>query len=116
MRFGSYVIAADLIDLRSFDRELDERFRVWIRGPRDNPYDGEPPGRLIHEERSNNHGTMAGAARAAVSAYLDDAADLARTAQVLRGWMGDRASRSWPLSASMRVRPLSCRILPSRRR
>ena len=94
----AYVIAADLIDLRSYDRALDERFRAWIRGLRDSSYDGEPPVRLIQEERSNNHGTMAGAARAAVSAYLGDAPELARTAQVLRGWMGDRASHSWPLS------------------
>jgi hypothetical protein len=94
----SYVIAADLIDLRSYDRGLDDRFRAWITGLRDNSYDGESPVRLIHEQRSNNHGTMAGAARAAVSVYLGDAAELARTAQVLRGWMGDRASHAWPLS------------------
>jgi hypothetical protein len=94
----SYVIAADLIDLRSYDSALDDRFRAWITGLRDNSYDGESPVRLIHEQRSNNHGTMAGAARAAVSAYLGDTAELARTAQVLRGWMGDRASHSWPLS------------------
>jgi hypothetical protein len=94
----SYVIAADLIDLASYDPTLDARFRSWIRGLRDNSYDGEAPLWEIHEQRSNNHGTMAGAARAAISAYLGDSAELARTALVLRGWMGDRSARAWPLS------------------
>jgi alginate lyase len=92
----SYVIAADLIDLASYNPALDARFRTWIRQLRDTPYDGESPVRLIQEERSNNHGTMAGSARAAISAYLGDTAELARTAQVLRGWMGDRSSFTWP--------------------
>jgi hypothetical protein len=88
----AYVIAADLIDLSSLDPVKDVRFRDWIKGLRDNSYDGEQPTRLIYERRSNNHGTMCGAARAAISRYLGDQADLARTAQVLKGWLGDRRS------------------------
>jgi hypothetical protein len=88
----SYVVAADLIDLSTFDPVKDDRFRAWIKGLRDNSYDGEEPTRRIYERRSNNHGTMCGAARAAISRYLGDAADLARTAQVLKGWLGDRQS------------------------
>ena len=88
----AYVIAADLIDLRTLDPVKDARFREWIERLRDNPYDGEEPTRLIYEHRSNNHGTMCGAARAAISRYLGDSADLVRTAQVLKGWLGDRQS------------------------
>jgi hypothetical protein len=88
----AYVIAADLIDLGSFDPVRDSRFRAWIKALRDEPNGTEEPTGVIYEHRSNNHGTMCGAARAAISRYLGDGADLARTAQVLRGWLGDRGS------------------------
>jgi hypothetical protein len=84
----SYVVAADLVDLAGYSPVGDERFRGWIRRLRDYP-EGV---RQLQEGRSNNQGTMAAAARAAISAYLGDQPDLARTAQVLRGWMGDRQS------------------------
>jgi hypothetical protein len=45
-----------------------------------------------HEDRPNNWGTMAGGSRAAVAAYLGDAAELARTAQVFEGWLGNRSA------------------------
>ena len=45
-----------------------------------------------HEQRPNNWGTHAGASRAAVAVYLRDTAELERTAQVFRGYLGDRAS------------------------
>jgi hypothetical protein len=45
-----------------------------------------------HERRPNNWGTHAGAARAAIAAYLGDTAQLARTATVFRGWLGDRSA------------------------
>ena len=44
------------------------------------------------EERPNTWGTHAGASRAAVAAYLGDTAGLERTAQVFRGWLGDRSA------------------------
>jgi hypothetical protein len=88
----SYVIAADVIGLRGYSQGLDHRFRDWIRAIRDNSFAGEEPARVIHEERPNNHGTMCGAARAAISRYLGDSVDLARTAEILKGWMGDRES------------------------
>src|SRR5690606_5669006 len=37
-------------------------------------------------------GTHAGAARAAVAAYLNDSTEMARTAAVFKGWLGNRAS------------------------
>jgi hypothetical protein len=45
-----------------------------------------------HEVRPNNWGTHCGATRAAIAAYLEDTAELARIAQVFRGFVGDRAS------------------------
>ena len=45
-----------------------------------------------HDDRPNNWGTMAGGSRAAVAVYLGDQAELARTAQVFKGYLGDRAS------------------------
>ena len=44
--------------------------------------------RGTHEQRPNNWGTHAGAARAAVALYLGDTAELSRTATVFRGWLG----------------------------
>jgi hypothetical protein len=88
----AYIVAADLIDLGGLDSVKDTLFRTWIKALRDTSYAGERPARLIYEQRASNHGTMCGAARAAISRYLRDEADLARTAQVLRGWFGDRQS------------------------
>lgn len=87
----AYVIAADLVALRSYDPPLDGRFRAWLRAVRTQPLDGRT---LIetHEKRPNNWGTHAGAARVAASAYLGDRADLERAAQVFKGWLGDRTA------------------------
>jgi len=90
---GAYPIAADLIDLKTYDPNLDSRFRSKIRqllttathsGPR----------HLIecHEKRPNNWGNHCGWSRVAVAAYLGDTAQLARAAQVFKGYLGDRAS------------------------
>ncbi len=42
-----------------------------------------------HEGRPNNWGTHAGASRLAVAFYLGDNQELARVAQVFKGWLGD---------------------------
>ncbi|UCC50310.1 MAG: alginate lyase family protein [Anaerolineaceae bacterium] len=90
---AAYVIAADLIDLATYDSSLDADFRVKIRDLLTKTLDGKT---LVstHEERPNNWGTHAGASRAAVAAYLGDTAELARTAQVFHGWVGDRTAYS----------------------
>jgi hypothetical protein len=87
----AYVIAADLIGLRSHDPALDSHFRSWLKAVRTQPLDGST---LIqtHEQRPNNWGAHAGAARVAASAYLGDRADLDRAAQVFKGWLGDRTT------------------------
>jgi hypothetical protein len=87
----SYVIAADLIDLRSYDAAKDQRFRAWLSAVRTATLDGKT---LIntHEDRPNNWGTHAGASRVAADMYLGDTSDLARAAIVFKGWLGDRAA------------------------
>ena len=44
-----------------------------------------------HEDAPNNWGSFTGASRIAASLYLGDTADVARAAQVLRGFLGDRS-------------------------
>lgn len=90
---AAYVIAADLINLKTYDPAMDVTFRGVIRALLTTPTtDG--PGNLIecNEERPNNWGMHCGASRAAVAAYLGDATQLARVAQVFKGWLGDRSS------------------------
>jgi endoglucanase len=112
----AYVIAADLVDLEQ-DTTKDARFRAWLSRTLTENLSGKT---LIstHEDRPNNWGTHAGAARAAVAAYLGDQNELNRTAQVFKGWLGDRSSYagfdygdlSWQCNASspVGINPMSC--------
>lgn len=89
---AAYVLAADFIDLVGLDPGFDNSiFRPWLRSLLTIQLDGRT---LVntHEERANNWGTHAGASRAAIAAYLGDGAELARTAQVFQGWLGDRSA------------------------
>jgi hypothetical protein len=90
---AAYVIAADLIDLPAYDPALDALFRTKLTTLRA-AYTGGAADNLIdcHEKRPNNWGAHCGATRAAIAAYLGDTADLARTAQVFKGYLGDRSS------------------------
>jgi hypothetical protein len=88
----AYVISADLIDLARLDPAFDSgTFRPWLRALLSKQLEGLT---LVstHERRPNNWGTMAGAARAAIAAYLGDSAEMARTALVFRGYLGDRTA------------------------
>ncbi len=116
---AAYVIAADLINLRTFDPSLDSRFRETIARLRTTPTTDGPASLVeCHELRPNNWGAHCGASRAAVAAYLGDTAELARTAQVFKGYLGDRASYagfkygelSWQCDASrpVGVNPKGC--------
>jgi hypothetical protein len=87
---AAYVIAADLVGLEPAE---DVTFRAWLRRTLTETLDGMTL-RVCHERRPNNWGTHAGSSRAAVAAYLGDAAELARVAQVFKGWLGDRSSYS----------------------
>jgi hypothetical protein len=89
----SYVIAADLIDLRGYDPVREAKFRSWLRSLRRRPL-GPDDVTLIRtaENSPSNWGGMAGASRVAVAAYLRDEDDLARQAEVMKGWLGDRSA------------------------
>jgi type II secretory pathway pseudopilin PulG len=89
---AAYVLAADFIDLAGLDPSFDNgTFRPWLRSLLTVQLDGRSL-QQTHEERANNWGTHAGATRAAIAAYLHDGAELARTAQVFQGWLGDRGA------------------------
>ena len=90
---GGYVIAADLINLKSYDTAKESQFRSWLSSVRSASLDGDT---LIStaELRPNNWGTHAGAARVAADIYLGDVGDLARAVQVFKGWLGDRSQYS----------------------
>ena len=93
---GSYVIAADLIDLKNFDRSFDQNiWRPWLSGAR---FAVTENGRgsvvSAQETRPNNFGTHASASRIAADLYLDDQKDLAQAIRVFKGWLGDRESYS----------------------
>ena len=90
---GAYVVAADLIDLEHCNASLDTQFRAKIKSLL-STYTDSGPSSIIecNEDRPNNWGMHCGATRAAVDAYLGDLQDLARVAQVFRGWLGDRSS------------------------
>jgi IPT/TIG domain-containing protein/flagellar hook capping protein FlgD/alginate lyase len=87
-KLAAYVIAADLVGLEASE---DSTFRAWLRRCLTETLDGRTL-QSTHEGRPNNWGTMAGGSRAAVAVYLGDSAEMARTAQVFKGWLGDRSS------------------------
>jgi len=90
----SYVIAADLIDLRSYDPAGEASFREWLAVVRQEPLGSRVPDETLigtAERSMSNWGGMAGASRVAIDAYLRDEHDLARAAKVMRGWLGDRS-------------------------
>lgn len=92
-KLAAYVIAADLVDLKMVDPVFDRRFRATIRALLTAPtVDGPAHLTECHERRPNNWGTHCGASRAAVAAYLGDADELARVAQVFKGYLGDRSA------------------------
>lgn len=87
----SYIIAADLIDLKNYDSSKDNQWRSFLSSVRNQTLDGRT---IIstHEDRPNNWGTHAGATRVAIAMYLGDTAELERAATVFKGWLGDRTA------------------------
>jgi hypothetical protein len=83
----AYVLAADLVGMPA---DKDERFRAFLRDMLSKEFPSGKTLRSTHEDRPNNWGTYAGATRAAIAAYLWDDSELARTARVFKGWLGDR--------------------------
>ena len=85
-----YIVAADLIILPAYPDDYS-RFRSWLAELTAKELDGRTL-TSTDEDRANNWGSHAGAARTAIALYLGDELDLARAAQVFRGWLGDRDS------------------------
>jgi hypothetical protein len=84
----AYVIAADLVGLPP---DNDALFRLWLKDVRHKDLQGRT---LIstHEDRPNNWGTHCGASRVALAVYLNDTTEVAHSAEVFKGYLGDRAS------------------------
>lgn len=90
---AAYVIAADLVSLRTADATLDGQFRRKLAELRTTATTSGPRNLVeCHELRPNNWGTMCGASRIAIAAYLGDQTELARAATVFRGYLGDRTA------------------------
>ena len=114
---AAYVIAADLVGL---DPEDDERFRDWLRSVLTRPLSGRTL-RSTQEDRPNNWGTHAAASRIAVALYLRDGEELKRSAQVFKGYLGDREAwdgfrfgdRAWQAD---RARPVGINPAGAKRR
>ncbi|HXS71262.1 MAG TPA: hypothetical protein VN839_06750 [Patescibacteria group bacterium] len=88
---AGWVLAANLIDLPTYDAAFDTGvFRPWLRTTLTEVLDTKTL-QSTHEQRPNNWGTEAGASRIAVAEYLGDEAELARSALVFRGWLGERS-------------------------
>lgn len=112
-KLPTYVIAADIVDLKTRDPGLDASFRARIKDLLTTPTTSGPRSLIeCHERRPNNWGTHCGAARATVAAYLGDQRELARVARVFKGWLGDRSSYagfeygsdlSWQCSPAVQV-------------
>ncbi len=88
----SYVVAADVIDLKSYRPDDDLRFRDWLRRVRTRRFGGQGSLISVQEKRPNNFGTHATASRAAIALYLGEREELDRTARIFRGWLGDRSA------------------------
>lgn len=114
---GAYVAAADLIGLRVHDPTLHGQFSTRLRELLTKTLDGRTL-QSTHEDRANNWGTHAGASRAAIAVYLGDKAELARTALVFEGWLGNRGAYAgfkwgdldWQCSPSapVGINPVGC--------
>jgi hypothetical protein len=87
----SYVIAADLINLRNYNAQMDIQFREKIKELR-TTYTNSGPSSIIecHNERPNNWGAHCGATRIAIDLYINDQTDLLNALKVFRGYLGDR--------------------------
>jgi hypothetical protein len=99
----TYIISADLIDLKTFDPALDVEFRTWLAAEIRFEYSGGGGGGSVistHRRKPNNFGTHAGATRIAAALYLDDDEELRDARDIWYGWAtGDPdftpASRVW---------------------
>ncbi|MFL5642832.1 MAG: hypothetical protein ACJ771_10875 [Chloroflexota bacterium] len=91
-----YVIAADLIQLSRFDPTFDSSFRSWISALRNRVFNGTFRTLANGDAHDpGNWGAYGGAARAAISAYLGDTTDLARSAAAMRSFTSGVYDGRW---------------------
>jgi hypothetical protein len=94
-QIGAYVIAADLINLKSFDPTADKEFRTWLAAIRTNNIGTNGRWKAITytcENAAANWATFACASRIAASIYLGDTADVDRAASIIRAILGERSA------------------------
>ena len=118
-RLGTYVIAADLAGLGTYDPAFEATFRAWVHDTVRRDIGGDSI-IDIHERRPNNWGTHAAASRIAAAIYTGDRADLDRAATVFHGYVGDRSAYAgfsfgeldWQAnpSAPVAINPVGARI------
>lgn len=92
-QIGAYVIAADLIDLKSFNAAANTEFRTWLAAIRTTNIGTHGRWKAITytcENAAGNWNTFACASRIAASIYLGDTADVDRAAAILRAFLGER--------------------------
>lgn len=91
-QLGAYILAADLIGYR------EPVFVQFVTSVRTETLDGST---LIkkHQEKANNWSQVIGWTLAIAALYVGDSVDLARTVNVFKGTLGDRASFAFPQSA-----------------
>lgn len=94
-----YVIAADVIDLKTVNPTVDASFRSFIRNWVfvDNSLSGHSGGDGAHgtaEKSANNWGGMCRAAYSVTARYLGDSVALDNVTKWHKGFLGDRATYS----------------------
>jgi hypothetical protein len=94
----SYVIAADVIDLRTASPSTDAAFRTFLAGLLRRPLQGHSGGTDLKSTARlspNNWGCHARAAVAAIQLYLGQRSQASTGVAVwFRGWLGDRSAYS----------------------
>src|SRR6185503_12671701 len=93
-QLGTYVISADLIDLKNSDFVTDTEFRIWLTTIRTTNIGTHGRWKAITytcENAAGNWNTFACASRIAASIYLGDVADVDRASAIIRAFFGERA-------------------------
>lgn len=92
---GAYVIAADIIDLKTINPTLDQQWRQKLQLLRTIEVPGGPDNLIeCSNARPNNWGGHCTASRLIVALYLDDQTEVANSIKAFKGWLGDRSTYS----------------------
>jgi hypothetical protein len=94
-QIGAYVIAADLINLPSYDAVADNEFRSWLGPIRTTDVGTHSRWKNLRytcENATANWNTFACASRIAASIYLGDTVDVQRSSLIIRALLGERSA------------------------